>query len=167
MSKVSQVIVLVEDQSQKMLIYRYLIGTGLKAHAVRIELSPSGKGSAENWVRKRFPQEASVYRNRHAQTALIVAIDADTLTVQARLGQLDQALKDSGMPAVLDGEQIARLVPKRNVETWILCLNRQPVDEVSDYKASKSDWTSLIRSAAETLRQWIHSPDCRATALTP
>jgi hypothetical protein len=29
-------------------------------------------------------------------------------------------------------EQIARLVPKPNIETWILCLNGQAVDEDTD-----------------------------------
>ena len=28
---------------------------------------------------------------------------------------------------------VAVLIPKRNVETWILCLTRESVDEVTDY----------------------------------
>ena len=32
----------------------------------------------------------------------------------------------------VEHEQIARLVPKRNVETWILCLNGQAADEDTD-----------------------------------
>jgi len=53
-------------------------------------------------------------------------------------------------------EQIARLVPKRNIETWILCLNGQAVDEDTDYKRRRDDWTELIPEAAETLSKWTH-----------
>jgi hypothetical protein len=66
----------------------------MREHEMRIERSPSGEGSAENWVRKTFVKEVSVYRSRHPQIKLIVVIDADTRTVQERLMQLDQALKD-------------------------------------------------------------------------
>ena len=154
MSKPSLVIVLVEDDHHKMLIYRYLIECGWERHAIRIQQSPSGRVSAESWVRKRFVEETNVYRSRQAQTALIVMIDADTRTVQDRLNQLDQALTDSGTQTVVETEQIARLVPKRNVETWILCLNEQAVDEEIDYKTTGNNWNELIPKASETLCQW-------------
>lgn len=138
-----------------MLIRRYLKRRGLEEHQMRIERSPTGQGSAENWVRNVFVKEVRVYRRRHAQTKLIVIIDADTGTVQNRLKQLDQALKDVGQePVDVRTEQIARLVPKRNVETWILCLNGQEVDEETDYKRSRDDWNELIPPAAETLCEW-------------
>ena len=154
MSKPSQVIVLVEDDHQEMLAYRYLKKRGLRT---RIESSPSGKGSAESWVRKNFAKEVSAYRIRQAKaaTALIVVIDADTHTVQGRLNQLDQALRDAGKQRIDAGaEQIARLVPKRNVETWILCLTGQEVDEEADYKNTTDGWNKLIPQAAEALFQW-------------
>src|SRR2546430_7675062 len=128
MNKPSRVIVVLEDDHQKMLIYRYLVKCGWR-HAVRIHQSPSGRGSAESWVRERFVKETIAYRSRQARTltALIVMIDADTRTVQDRLNQLDQALTDNGQQTVAGTERIARLIPKRNVETWILCLNGQAV----------------------------------------
>jgi hypothetical protein len=121
-----------------------------------IRSSPSGGGSAEGWVRKRFIEEVVAYRGRQAkaETALIVVIDADTHTVQQRLNQLDQALKDGHKQAIAESEQIARLVPKRNIETWILCLNEHTVDEEADYKQTRNDWGELIPPAAETLFQW-------------
>jgi DNA polymerase III psi subunit len=153
------VIVVLEDDHHKMLIYRYLKKSGLREHEIRIERSPSGEGSAENWVRKTFIKETNVYRNRHARTKLIVVIDADRYTVQERLQQLDRALRDSGkQPVDTAAEQIARLVPKRNVETWILCLNEHQVDEETDYK-DRDDWSELIPRAAEALLQWPRSHD--------
>src|SRR5215467_10997032 len=106
-----------------MLIRRYLKKRGLIERQMTIKRSPSGEGSAENWVRKAFTKEVNAYRSRHAQTALIVVIDADMGTVQDRLRQLDQALKENGKDSVdVRTEQIARLVPKRNIEKWLLCL---------------------------------------------
>ena len=92
MSKPSLVIVLLEDNRHKMLIYRFLKKRGkiLNEDQIRIQVSPSGSGSAENWVRKEFVKEATEYRRRQAraETALIVMIDADVHTVQERLRQL-------------------------------------------------------------------------------
>ena len=159
MSNPSLVIVLAEDEHHKMLIYRYLVNCGLKRHAIMIRRSPSGRGSAENWVRKEFVRETTEYRSRQARarTALIVIIDADTYKVQDRLNQLDEALTGSGKTAVGDTEQIARLIPKRNVETWILCLNEEPVDEENNYGERRNNWGELIPPAAQTLRQWTRS----------
>jgi hypothetical protein len=155
MSKPSQVILVLEDDHHKMLVYRYLIERGLKTSAIRIERSQSG--DAKVWVRKTFVKEVNVYRSRHAKTALIVVIDADTHTVQDRWRQLDQALEDGGKQRVdVEHEQIARLVPKRNVETWILCLHGHAVDEDADYKKTRDDWHDLIPQAAGTLLEWTH-----------
>jgi len=159
-SKPSLVIVVVEDDHHRMLAYRYLSERGLGEHQIRITRSPSGRGNAEGWVRTRFVIEVNVYRKRQTRTltALIVVIDADTHTVQDRLQQLDQALKDSGKhPVNTRKEQIARLVPKRNVETWLLCLTGQAVDQGTDYKRTRRDWNKLISPAARTLAQWVRS----------
>jgi hypothetical protein len=121
---------------------------------MRIVKSPSGLGSAEQWVREQFAIEVGEYRGRHAETKLIVLIDADTQTVHQRLQQLDLALKDAGIPPVHNTEEIARLVPKRNVETWILCLNAEMVDEATDYKRNRNDWANLIEVATDALYKW-------------
>ncbi len=132
---------------------------------MRIECSPAGTGSGEQWVRERFATEVKAYRTRsaRAETALIAIIDADRLTVNERLAQLDLILDESeASPIRSDAEQIARLVPKRNVQTWILCLNDVSVDETSDYKGSRNDWTKLVRVGSQTLYNWT-----RANAYLP
>jgi hypothetical protein len=146
--------VVLEDDHHEMLVYRYLIKRGVGSYAIRVERSPSGEGSAERWVQAKFAKEVNAYRKRHAQTALIVVIDADTRTVQDRLRQLGQALE---VAVDINTEQIARLVPRRNIETWILCLNEQEVNEETDYKRTRDNWNGLIRQAAETLFQWTRS----------
>jgi hypothetical protein len=156
------VIVVVEDNHHKMLIYRYLIQRGCNRRVIRIESSPAGAGSAEQWVRIRFTKEVKVFRRRvmHTEKALLVLIDADTLSVQQRLRQLDEGLRDSGEDRVdPKKEQIARLIPRRNVATWILCLNATVVDEEFDYKREHHDWNCLISPAALTLEQWVRSQE--------
>ncbi len=158
MAKPSQVIVLVEDSRQQQFVLRYLRRIGLEQHAMRFVQYPSGAGSGEQWVRERFALEVQAYRGRHAETKLIVVIDADNLSVQERLAQLAQQLQETQAdPLRPDAEQIARLVPKRNIETWILCLNHVEVDEDRDYKRTRNDWPALIRPAIETLYSWTRA----------
>jgi hypothetical protein len=139
-----------------MLVQKYLKSRGLNAHRMRISISPKARGSAENWVQMKFVEETKAYRMRQprARTELLVVIDADTSTVQRRFNQLDRALRTDGNEIVSDGERIARLVSKRNVETWILCLNQENVDENNDYKTRKRNWSKIISAAGNTLNQW-------------
>jgi hypothetical protein len=154
-AKPSQVILLVEDKCHEQFIFRYLRKLGYEPHALRVLRSPLGTGSAEQWVRERFAVEVQACRRRQAQTKLIVMIDADTYTVQHRIDQLDQSLRNAGVSAIADdGEGVACLVPKRNIETWILCLNNVQVNEDTDYKRQSGQWTELIRAAVGTLYGW-------------
>ncbi len=117
----------------------------------------AGVGSGEQWVREQFAVQVQAYRIRRAraETTLTVVIDADDLRVQERLAQLDRKLDEAQADHIRpDVERIASLVPKRNIETWILCLNDALVDEETDYKRSQSDWAKLIRSGIETLYSW-------------
>jgi hypothetical protein len=157
MATPSHVIVLVEDSRHQQFVWRYLRRCGLEQHTMRFKLSPAGAGSGEQWVRERFAVEVEAYRQRRAraETTLIVVIDADNRLVPERLAQLDSNLDEAQADRIRPGaEQIARLVPRRNIETWILCLNDDPVDEETDYKRTGHDWTTLIRSGTERLYSW-------------
>jgi hypothetical protein len=152
MSRPSMVIVLVEDERHQQFVFRYLRRIGLEPHAMRFVGPLSGSG--EQWVREQFPIEVAAFRRRNArvETKLIAVIDADNLTVQARLAQLDQKLQEKEIgPIRTESEQVARLIPKRNIETWILYLNAVDVDEETDYKRPRNDWTELLRSAGKML----------------
>ncbi|MGA2250156.1 hypothetical protein [Terracidiphilus sp.] len=161
MARPSLVIVLVEDKRQQQLLFRYLRRIGLETHAMRFLLPSSGSG--EHWVREQLPKELREYRRRsaRAETKLIAVIDADKSTVQDRLAQLDRKLQEDGVDLIrVDTEQVARLVPKRNIETWILCLHGIAVGErdEDDYKRTRNDWGDLIQPSANTLCAWSH-PD--------
>lgn len=119
---------------------------------MRVVKSPSGEGSAEQWVRERFAIEVEAYRGRQAETRLIILIDADTHTVRQRIRQLDRALEQADVAPINNRmDAIVRLIPKRNIETWILCLNGVAVDEKTDYKKPRDDWSDLIRIAIGVL----------------
>lgn len=155
MPRPSQVIVLIEDVRHQQLIRRYLRRIGLEGRVIRFELPRSGSG--EQWVREQFPAELAAFRwrNTHTSTTLIIVIDADVSSVAERLAQLEHAREVAGVGPIRTGvEQIARLVPRRNIETWILCLNGIEVQEDVDYKRTRNDWPELIPPAAETLYAW-------------
>lgn len=85
-------------------------------------------------------------------------IDADTGPVARRSQQLNATLAQAGLDAREPNEKIAHLIPKRNIETWILCLNAlhpdgQNVTEEKDYKnhAAARKIGALIKPAAEEL----------------
>jgi hypothetical protein len=148
------VVAIVEDEHHRRLIYRYLRKRQLSAHEIRIKAAPSGSG--EHWVRSMYATEVKAYRSRHARTssALIAMIDADTHLVQQRRNQLSGELTKAGINGVQDNECIAHLIPKRNIETWFLCLTDNAVNEETDYKHTNHNWSELIPQAVEQLSQW-------------
>ncbi len=151
----SQVIVLGEDQRHQSFVRKYLRRVGYSFHDVRFEALPSGRGCGEQWVRERYASAVAAYRARcaRAQTSLVVAIDADRGDVGRRLQQLQAALTDAAMAVRSTDERIAHLIPKRHIETWILCLRGRHVDEDTDYR-HEPGIEQLIGTAAETLFEW-------------
>jgi hypothetical protein len=147
-SKISQVTVLAEDERHQRFAKGYLERCGIGGYAVRYQLAPSGRECAEQWVRQTYSKEVAVCRRRQARTWLLVLIDADTKDVQYRAQQLAASLQDSLQKARSRNEPVAHLVPKRNIETWVLCLNGKTVDEETDYRRDPTV-DSQIRTAAE------------------
>lgn len=155
MSKPSLVIVLAEDDRHQRLVRQYLYRLGRSRHDIRVEPLPSGRGCGEQWARERYPKAVTSYRGRspRAETALIVAIDADTGDVEQRLRQLRKALDQAGLAACTEGEAIVHLIPKRNVETWVLCLSGRQVDENTDY-SGEGGIDELIKPAGIAFFDW-------------
>ena len=155
MSKPSLVIVLAEDERHQRLVRQYLYQLGRSRHDIRFEPLPNGRGCGEQWVHERYPKAVLSYRGRSARagTALIVAIDADTGDVEQRFRQLRKALDQEGIGARAEGEAIVHLIPKRNVETWILCLSGRQVDEDTDY-SREGGIDELIKPAAMAFFDW-------------
>jgi hypothetical protein len=152
MAKASQVIVLAEDQRQPSFVRRFLHRLGYDNHHIRLSPLPA-RGSGEQWVREHYAQEVQANRARSAsaRTKLVVVIDADKAETAKRLEQLGEALAAAGISQRSGAEAIALFIPKRAIETWILCLNGENVDEETDYR-KRSDLD--VRNAAHTFYAW-------------
>jgi hypothetical protein len=171
MSKASQIIVLTEDRRQQTFVLRFLERAGYRSDQIRPQPLPAGKGSGEQWVRQRYADNVAAYRIRAARaaTALIIAIDADTNEITHRVNQLAQALEEANLPIRTAAEQIVHLIPKRNIETWVLCLNGGETDENTDYKNRTGSHTDTqikpaaiaffegSRSRSEPPAHWVNS----------
>lgn len=155
MSKPSRIIVLAEDRHHQRFVQKYMERLGHSQHDFYFEDLPSGRGCGEQWVRARYANAVAAYRSRssRAQTVLIVAIDANGGDVERRIRQLQQALAEVALSPRGDDEKIVHLIPRKNIETWILCLNGRTVNEDDDYTRER-DIDQQFQRAATTLFDW-------------
>jgi hypothetical protein len=132
-----QVVILAEDLQHSVFLERFLkaIRKDL-GRRIRTVSFPAGRSSGEQFVRKNYPAELLSYRNKATRLAikLFVVTDADVLSVDQRRQQLSAPLIDAGIPLPADGESVAILIPRRNIETWIYYLDGQNVDETTTYR---------------------------------
>jgi hypothetical protein len=153
--RIAEIVILAEDLSQGNFVRRYLIRAGQENRHIRMHLPQSGRGSGEQYVRQQYSTEVEYYRVRSASrsAALVVAIDADVREVIERNVQLRASLANMRQEDRRPTEKIALLIPRRNIETWILCLSGEDVNEITDYK----NWdgvTGKITASARTLFDW-------------
>src|SRR5271155_2525999 len=127
--RIANIILLIEDLSQESLLRRYLQRLGQSNRNMRPRKLPKGQGSGEQFVRENYASEVRAIRSQMTRTraCLIAMIDADTGSVGDRRQQLERALRDVDESARGPSEAILNLIPRRNVETWILCLNSHEV----------------------------------------
>ena len=158
MNKPSEIVVLAEDARTRSFIRQYLYRLHYKTHQIYEKI-----GGGEQWVRRQYAVEVREFRLRSAKaaTSLVVVIDADVVGVAFRIQQLERALKENDLLPRSGEERILQLIPNRNIEAWILCLNGENVDENSDFKG----WADLgpkVKLAAATFHKWT-----RRNALVP
>jgi len=162
MSKRIAVVVLCEDNAHSTLVAEFLRRCGIRGN-IRFWISSANwPGAAEQGVRSRFPIEVEDYLRAKAKrdTRMIAMTDADTGSVARRQQQLEEPLKVADDHRIrelqLSKETIAILIPRRNVETWVLALNGIAVNELEDYKDSRSasEWFRLTPIASGKLYDW-------------
>lgn len=154
MVRIANIVLLVEDTRTGSLLLKYLRRLGHDNRTIRVVPVPAGRGSGEQFVRERYASEVRALRTRHTKACLVVSIDADTKTTAERRQQLERALRDAEERARDPREPVLILVPKRNVETWVLSLNLVEVDEITDYRRDSRIGPPAIRQGAETLYDW-------------
>ena len=157
-----ETLILAEDLRQQNFARRYLICLGYNPRQIRQLPLPNGRGSGEQYVRESYALQIQAHRSQFNQRkgAILVVIDADQHTVIHRSRQLSAELQSAGQPPRSAGEMIVHLIPKRHIETWILCLAGQQVDEEDTYRNRQVD--ELIKPSAEELYSW-----CRPNFVLP
>jgi len=138
-----QIVILCEDRQQEVFARHFLEKRGFRG-LFRPKICPLGSQSGEQYVRTQYLLEVKAYRqNRHrVSIGLVVLIDADKLTLQARLNQLARILSEDSQPSRQPDEAIAVFVPKRNIETWIHYLQGKAVNELQEYSKFEKDEAS-------------------------
>ena len=150
--RVSQHVVLCEDDAHSMLVCAYLrkCGIGERERTI-INTSESHHGGIAS-VLDQFPMQLKACRQRHkrARTLLIVVADADAFSVTIR----EQHFQEK--EAFTDGDPLVILIPKRHVETWICAAIDKPVEEDENCKhhnLSKNE----IHTAARRIYEWARN----------
>lgn len=158
-------LVLAEDRRSERFFRHLLESLGHDKRNFRFETAPVGKGAAEAWVLKRYPEEVQVIRSKNFQRTLcLLAIrDGDASGVLKRKQQMDEALKAAGKDPRVDGERIGLPVPTWSIENWLFqllgeaCVNeeRQAVGQnltwkqAFDQRYSGPEEASAIQAAAK------------------
>jgi len=128
-----KLVLLCEDRQHEAFARRYAVLSGWHPRAIRVERSPKGSGSGEQWVRECFPKELSAYRANHVATTLVVVVDADRLSVSERVQAFDGACDGARVARRNADDRVAFIVPKRNIETWFAYLSGTTVNEDDIY----------------------------------
>lgn len=159
-----KIVLLCEDSQQEAFTRRFLKGMRWNTREIRVEKSPTALGSAEQWVREKFPHELNAYRQRRqvAASALIAMIDADNRDVQDRISEFEDACNSKAIPFRTEDEAVAIAVPKRNIETWIHYLRGRPVNEQDAYP--KLERERACKLAVDHLVEQCHSTGLAADA---
>lgn len=132
-------VLLCEDAQHEAFVRRFLRRRGLATRHLRVEKCPGG--SAEQFVRKRYPIELAAMRTLSAKSVLIVVIDGDAEGVQRRRGALAAACREAGIADRTAAESVVVLVPTWNVETWFAYAAGESVEE------TKRDYPHLARES--------------------
>ena len=147
--RVSEMVVLCEDDPQEQIVRWYLERCGLRTLAPTLRVRNASRevhGGNIGWVLREFPKEMEACRKRHAahaKTLLIVVVDADQGTVVDRRAQLKTNA----------GDPIVALIPKRHIETWIRSALGDAVNENDSYK-NPAPKRGNIKAAADQIHGW-------------
>lgn len=161
MSDIRIVDLLCEDSVHQFFLRRVLQQLGSRIEGT--PKLPAGAGAGDQFVRREYPKAVARWRQKShdKNVATVVAIDADQKSVRERKRELDKTLdKCDGIEVRGSDDNIAILVPKRNIETWIKSLRSERVNEQKDYKHqlklrnNESDCLEAAKSLVTLLRKW-------------
>lgn len=131
MSRRVDLVLLCEDTQHEAFLRRFLTAMGWPKRRLRIEKAPAGRGSAEQFVRERFPIELDAYRRRRGRVgmALVVMQDGDVHGRAGRLTAFDEVCRAAEIPPRQPDDRVAVFVPTWCIETWLAYLSGENVGE--------------------------------------
>ena len=135
-----KVIVVCEDIAQEKPIRAWLEELGYNSkHEVRFiphAEAHLGKTRNNGWVERMFASHARQQRSRvtRMQCSLVICTDADEKPVSTVEGLLEARLVADSQPMRSPNENVALLIPKRHIETWLAFLVGEHVNEKTEYK---------------------------------
>src|SRR5260370_34791596 len=126
-NRVSQTILLGEDELHERLVKAYMKECGLETHApcvYPVIARQMQQGGNVDWVLRGFPIQVQACRGRlkRAKTRLLVMIGAETLTVEERRRQLTERLEQAGHDKLTTSDPVVLLIPRWHAEPWGRCL---------------------------------------------
>jgi len=155
-SRATLITLLCEDKRHEQFARRFLMERGVSGRRIRSRIAPPGVGDAKNWVRERYPEELHAYRERAnaINNILIVLTDADHETVEKRRETLRQVCRDAEVDTLKVGDRIVLALPKWAIETWILALAGEKLDETeriqpAHKQRAEREWRTAARVLAE------------------
>jgi hypothetical protein len=128
MSKPVNVVLLCEDKQLSAFSRRFLKSRGFSIQEIK---RPSSGGSRKQWITEEYPKQLKIVRQREG-AALIVCTDADELTVECRIADLDEACGKMNIAPRKADEKVVMVVPKWNIETWLAYLRGEDFNENDD-----------------------------------
>jgi len=152
-----QIVILCEDRQQEVFARYFLKKRGFTG-LFRANICPEGSQAGEQYVRTQYLAEVKAYRQNRNRVSigLVVLIDADTGTLEARLNGLASALDEDEQKNRGPNEAIAIFVPKRNIETWIHYLQGETVNEEDAYAKFENN-EAACKTAVEDLADRCYS----------
>lgn len=124
-----KITVLCEDNQHASFIRLFLKKRKRRIHAVQ---KPSGgAGAGDRFVLDNYPAQLDAVRKRGG--ILVVMIDGDNYSDEARQKQLNKACVQRNVLPRNSSDKVAVFVPMRNIETWLAYLNGEEVNEIDTY----------------------------------
>ena len=108
------IVLLCEDLQQAVFVRRFLKRRGLDTGQMRVK--QCSDGSAEQFVRERYPVELKELRRRHPKTVLIVVIDGDREGVRRRRASLADACRAADTEDRTAADPVVVIVPTWNID---------------------------------------------------
>lgn len=155
MGATKKIVLACEDAQQSSFISECLKNLGAKK--LKRDLYPwiaareEPNGNVDTVIKRVTDVEFPAWQSRcpSCTTLLVVVADADMKSIPDRVACFPTCENSSLCNLYVI------IVPKRNIETWVVLPNGMEVDETTDYKNSRTTASDVAKNAASQLMKWF------------